>query len=347
MLSPIEKAAYAARQGARVAWYMGHYFASQRFHKAGDDNDIRREMPKSPGPSIEAMFKDMAALFERDLANADKGIYPLPRDHDGGGPAVLKTSRKYFADLPVSAERKAERRGDEVYSAELKEKLPAYFLQNFHYQTGGYLTEESAELYDMQVEVLFSGTANAMRRQCLVPLNEFMAGKDQRQVHIADIACGTGRFLRFIKQSWPRVKLTGSDLSESYLAAAEEHLKPYKTAFVPANAEELPFEDASLDVVTSIYLFHEVPPKVRRIIAREFARVLKPGGRLIFMDSLQRGDVENYDRLLEMFPINFHEPYYASYTKEDLSQIFSEAGLAHRMSETHFMSKLVVADKPG
>ena len=346
MLSPIEKASYAARQSARVAWYMGHYFASQRFHKARDETDVRREKPRSKGPPIEQMLRDMAGLFERDLANVEKGYYPLPRDHDGAPPKVVSTSRKYFADLPVSADRKAERRGDEVYSPELKKDLPAYFLQNFHYQTGGYLTEESAELYDMQVEVLFSGTANAMRRQCLVPLAEFMAGKDQRRVHLADVACGTGRFLRFIKQSWPRMPVTGSDLSEAYLAEAENHLRPYKADFVPANAEELPFEDASLDVVTSIYLFHEVPPKVRRIIAGEFARVLKPGGRLIFMDSLQRGDTENYDGLLEMFPINFHEPYYASYTREDLPAIFAEAGLETVQAEPVFMSKLVVCDKP-
>jgi hypothetical protein len=178
----MEKAAYTARQGARVAWYMGHYFASQRYHKARDETDVRRQKSRQPGPSIERMLRDMAALFERDLANADRGLYPLPRDNDGTLPGLIAASRKYFADLPASAERKAERRGKEVYSPELKEKLPAYFLQNFHYQTGGYLTEDSAELYDMQVEVLFSGTANAMRRQCLVPLAEFMTGRDQRQV---------------------------------------------------------------------------------------------------------------------------------------------------------------------
>ncbi len=345
MLSRLDKAAYTARQGARVAWYMGHYFASQRFHKARDETDIRRERPRAPGPSIERMLRDMASLFERDLANADRGLYPVPRDHDGTLPSLIGLSRKYFADLPLSADRKAERRGDEVYSSELKDKLPAYFLQNFHFQTGGYLTEESAELYDMQVEVLFSGTANAMRRQCLVPLAEFMAGKDQRKVKIADIACGTGRLGRFIKQSWPRIDLTLSDLSDSYLSEAKTHLRPYRAEYVPANAETLPFADASFDVVTSVYLFHEVPPKVRRIIAREFARILRPRGRLIFMDSLQLGDADGYDGMLEAFPINFHEPYYTSYTKEDLGQIFSDAGFSVVSQRPEFLSKLMVLDR--
>ena len=107
-----------------------------------------------------------------------------------------------------------------------------------------------------------------MRRQCLVPLAEFMKGRDQRKVRIADIACGTGRFLDAVKQAYPRINAVASDLSEAYLAEAEEYLEQWSGIdFIPANAEELPFEDGELDVVTSVYLFHEVPPKVRRIIA--------------------------------------------------------------------------------
>ncbi len=347
MVSRLDKIGYSARQSARVAWYMGHYFASQRYHKAKDTADIRRERPRAPGPSAERILADLAAVFARDLANVEAGHYPMPRDREEPPMEMLRRSRKYFADLPAAAERKQERRGHEVYSAELKEKLPAYFLQNFHYQTGGYLTEQSGELYDLQVDVLFSGSTNAMRRQCLVPLAEFMRGRDQRKVKIADIACGTGRFLDAVKQAYPRIGAVASDLSEAYLAEAEEYLEQWSGIdFVPANAEELPFEDGELDVVTSIYLFHEVPPKVRRIIAAEFARVLKPGGRLIFMDSLQMGDVAGYDGALQSFPLNFHEPFYGSYIKEDLPAIFEAAGLTHIRSEPVFLSKLVVCDKP-
>lgn len=347
MLSPIERLAYVARQGSRVAWYMGHYFASQRYHRARDESDVRRERQRATGPGRERILADLARLFERDLANVAAGHYPMPRDRDGSPARLLARSRAYFADLPLAASRKAERRGDEVRSPELRDKLPAYFLQNFHFQTGGYLTEESAGLYDMQVEILFSGSANAMRRQCLVPLSEFMRGKDQRHVRLLDVACGTGRFLHSVRQAYPRLALTGSDLSQSYLSEARRHLEGYKPCgFVMANAERLPFADSSFDVVTSIYLFHEVPPKVRRIIAAEFARVLKPGGRLIFMDSLQTGDVETYDGLLDVFPLNFHEPFYASYAREDLGSLFGGTGLEPVLAEPVFLSKLVVCDKP-
>lgn len=349
MLNRIEKLTYAARQGARVAWYMGHGLATGQFRKAeAGISEAAKDAPREKGPGLERLMRDLVAMFQQDLDNAAKGYYPLPRDKDGSPADLIKTSRAFMADVPVATERKEKGEGTEVYSAELAEELPAYFLQNFHYQTGGYLTEESAEIYDMQVEVLFSGSTNAMRRECLVPLADFMKGRDQRKVRMADVACGTGRFGRFVKQAYPRVNLTLSDLSEAYLQEAGRHLKGYSgVEFVHANAEKLPFEDASLDVLTSIYLFHEVPPKVRRIIAREWARVLKPGGRLIFMDSLQLGDTEGYDGMLQSFPVNFHEPFYGSYIKEELSGIFTEAGLSHVESRPVFLSKLVVCDKPG
>jgi ubiquinone/menaquinone biosynthesis C-methylase UbiE len=348
MLTPIDKLSYAARQASRVAWFMGHGLATGQFRQTqAGGSDVARARPREKGPGLERLMRDLAACFQRDLDNAETGYYPLPRDADGSPARLLKTSRAFMADVPVAAERKAEGRGTEVYSADKADELPAYFLQNFHYQTGGYLTEESAEIYDMQVDVLFSGSTNAMRRECLVPLYDWMRGRDQRKVYVADIACGTGRFGRFVKQAYPRINLTLSDLSDAYLKEARRHLSDYSgVQFEVANAETLPFEDNSVDVLTSIYLFHEVPPKVRRIIAKEWARVLKPGGRLIFMDSLQLGDVEGYDGMLQSFPVNFHEPYYGSYIKEDLAGIFAGAGLAHVESRPVFLSKLVVCDKP-
>ncbi|MGE0238794.1 MAG: class I SAM-dependent methyltransferase [Parvibaculaceae bacterium] len=343
-MTPLESFAYAGRQGARIAWYMGHYFASRRFRETEPARERKTSGGKGPGRNF--IFERMGALFARDLANVGNGYYPMPRDRDGDLRSLIETSRRYFADLPRAAERKAQGQGAEVYSPELAEKFPAYFLQNFHFQTGGYLTEESARLYDMQVEVLFSGTANAMRRQCLVPIANFLRHKDQRHMTLLDVACGTGRFLRFVKQAFPRLAVTGSDLSDAYLEEARDHLKPYKGAFKSGEAEKLPFADASFDIVTSIYLFHEVPPPVRRDIAHEFARVLKPGGLLVFMDSLQPGDMPQVDAMLEAFPANFHEPYYASYLREDLKAIFAQAGFERVEAEPVFLSKLVTARKP-
>jgi ubiquinone/menaquinone biosynthesis C-methylase UbiE len=101
----------------------------------------------------------------------------------------------------------------------------------------------------------------------------------------------------------------------------------------------------SQDAVTGIFLFHELPPKIRRIVIGECARVLKPGGRLILVDSLQRGDRPDYDGLLELFPQSYHEPYYRSYLEEDFIALTAEHGFFHVRNANAFISKVMVFDK--
>jgi ubiquinone/menaquinone biosynthesis C-methylase UbiE len=79
----------------------------------------------------------------------------------------------------------------------------------------------------------------------------------------------------------------------------------------------------------------------------ECARVLKPGGRLVIADSLQRGDRPDYQGLLDLFPQNYHEPYYESYTKENFSRLAADCGLAPAGNAEAFVSKVMAFDKPG
>jgi ubiquinone/menaquinone biosynthesis C-methylase UbiE len=288
----------------------------------------------------------MAQLFLQDLANVEAGIYPLPADHDGSLLTLIQRSRLFFEDLPDVHYRREHRAYNEVLHEGMGRKRPRYYLQNFHFQSGGWMTDDSAKRYDTQVEVLLNGTANAQRRQALPQLHEAFARCDQRKLKLLDIGCGTGRFLDFVKQAWPRLQILGLDMSDAYIRYARRLLKHRsRTSFVVGKAEAIPLLGDSVDAITSIFLFHELPPKVRHIVLRECARVLKPGGRLVLLDSLQRGDQADYDGLLELFPQNYHEPYYTSYMKEDFHALASACGLTHVRSPTAFVSKVMVFDK--
>ena len=225
-------------------------------------------------------------------------------------------------------------------------KRPRYYLQNFHFQSGGWITDNSARRYDTQVEVFFSGTANAMRRQALPQLHEAFAGRDQRRLRLLEVGCGTGRFLDAAKQAWPRLPALGLDLSEAYVREAKHHLRRWSSLkLIVANGEAIPVPDASQDALTSIFMFHELPPKVRRVVFREFARVLKPGGRLVIVDSLQRGDEPDS----MVFSNSSRRTFTSRTTRATLGRIPSHCErmrLSRIRDFTAFVSKVMVFDKP-
>jgi ubiquinone/menaquinone biosynthesis C-methylase UbiE len=343
-------AAYGARQLPRMAWYVGHGMAMRRLSKFVGQSTGSRERPRpktgKPVADRRRLLGDMAALLQLDAANVAAGLYPMPADRDGSLFEVLNHSRLFFTDLPQIFRRRESGQTADGLNESFQGKRPRYYLQNFHFQSGGWLTDESAQRYDTQVEVFFSGTANAMRRQALPSLREAFAGRDQRSLHLLDVGCGTGRFIDSVKQVWPRLRVTGVDLSEAYLRAAKVYLGSWsRTGLVVGNAESIPVPDESVDAVTSTFLFHELPPRARRSALAEFSRVLKPGGRLIIVDSLQCGDDPAYEGTLELFPQNFHEPFFTSYIKEDFAQLGRDRGLVHIRNITAFVSKVMVFDK--
>jgi ubiquinone/menaquinone biosynthesis C-methylase UbiE len=342
----LERLTYDVTQAVRRSWFLSQYLLAARV----TGPLLPREKVPANLPDRDTLLGDLRELFARDRANIEAGCYRLPHDLFVSPIEVVRQSRLFFDDLRRISRRRREERHQEVVEARRDEggDFPRYYLQNFHYQTDGWLSDESAELYDYQVEVLFNGGADAMRRQALVPLHHHLKGRRIADCRLLDVACGTGRFLTFVKQNYPRLPVVGLDLSPNYLAKARRNLAPWSWVELrQGKAEELPFDDASFDAVSCIYLFHELPRRVRRRVAAEFARVLRPGGLAILVDSIQYGDAPVYDPLIDFFPLAYHEPYYADYARTDLPALFADAGLEHESSERVFMSKVVVVRKPG
>jgi ubiquinone/menaquinone biosynthesis C-methylase UbiE len=344
MTNPFQHATQIAGNTARFGWYYGiNWILDREAARLGVRPAFK---PTQPVPTRQELLTALASVFLADANAVRAGLYPAISDEAGSLADHLARLRLMLADLPGALERRKSADAGTARRHPDAEGLPDYFTQDFHFQTGGYLSDQSARLYDVQVETLFYGSANAMRRTGLGPVAEFIRGKDQRRLSLLDVACGTGRFLRQVRLAFPALKLTGVDLSQPYLDEAERHMADLRPAILTqGNGETLPFADASQDIVTAIFLFHELPALVRRRVTAEIARVLKPGGILVFIDSLQIGDRPGWDGLLEAFPHRFHEPYYAQYTTDDLDGMFTDAGLAAVSSQPVFLSKLMIRRK--
>src|SRR5947209_2336523 len=284
MPDAFDKLAFETAQMARIGWFFGQKLLAARLAKPVPVPDKLRGRKT---PDRQRLIRDLWQLIERDWQNIAEGTYAPPDDWRGNPLDGLRRAADFFADLRAVEARRHGEVGERLMTDAPPERYPPYYRRKFHFQTDGYLSEASAERYDYQVEVLFGGAAAPMRRQALVPLREALLRHPggAANARLLDIGCGTGSFLREVKRNFPRLSVTGLDLSEPYLAVAGRRLAEWsRVTLIPAAAEAMPFPDGEFEIVSCIYLFHELPPRVRRAVADEIRRVLKPGGTLIFVD---------------------------------------------------------------
>lgn len=330
-----------ARNTVRLGWYWTiNRLLSQEVRRISEPS---RYHPSRPVPSERELLASLRELLVADALAVQRGLYPVTEQEGQTTREHLRRLADMFRELPETMARRAAAEAGSARLSPHANAVPSYYAQDFHYQPGGYLSEQSARLYDVQVETLFYGSAAAMRRAGLRPIAEAIRGRDQRQLSMLDLACGTGRFLRQVRLAFPALRLVGLDLSEVYLEEAKRHLVGLRPAqLIAGNAEEVPLDDASQDFVTAIFLYHELPGDVRRRVTAEISRVLKPGGILVIVDSLQLGDRPEWDGLLEAFPVRFHEPYFRHYAEDDLDGMLSAVGLEAVTQELAFLSKVIV-----
>jgi ubiquinone/menaquinone biosynthesis C-methylase UbiE len=88
-------------------------------------------------------------------------------------------------------------------------------------------------------------------------------GNNPAAAELLDVGAGTGRFLTFVRQNHKQLNLTALDLNLFCLAQARDTLKTRegegRVTFVEANAETLPVETESMDVVTCNFVLSAMP----------------------------------------------------------------------------------------
>eukprot|EP00287_Rhodomonas_sp_CCMP768_P010601 CAMPEP_0196726600 /NCGR_PEP_ID=MMETSP1091-20130531/7848_1 /TAXON_ID=302021 /ORGANISM="Rhodomonas sp., Strain CCMP768" /LENGTH=381 /DNA_ID=CAMNT_0042069069 /DNA_START=24 /DNA_END=1166 /DNA_ORIENTATION=+ len=282
---------------------LGYLLAQQQRDASSSRSSVRflNGPIQKPVQFLSFRLNEAMETFEQDVENVEAGRYKLPWDMDMGL-SHRQASPQYALDRSARVVREAaailQRRwagseaGRSVWmfpgAERASELYPEYYKNNFHFQTDGWMSSESAKVYEASTETIFSGRQDAMQRSALVPLGQWFRAQEGRSdgsgVSLLEVACGTGRFNTFIRDNFPSLDVTMTDLSPFYLEQARDNGVYWETArradqahgratYVQAAAEDLRmFEDESFDAVVSVYLFHEMPHQARAAAAREWAR---------------------------------------------------------------------------
>ncbi len=118
--------------------------------------------------------------------------------------------------------------------------------------------------------------------------------------HVLDVACGTGDLTLAFART-PATRIVGLDFTSEMLDIARTKPvpnhpvqsnpvqsspePPHRITFLQGDAQDLPFPDASFNVVSIAFGIRNVQDPARAL--REFRRVLKPAGRLIILEFAQ------------------------------------------------------------
>ena len=119
---------------------------------------------------------------------------------------------------------------------------------------------------------------------------------------VLEIGGGTGRNLQFYEQ---RVRtLTITEPEKPMIRRLQRHIQQRRpdAKLLRAPAEDLPFRDASFDTTVSTLVLCAVDDQPRAL--RELHRVLRPGGKLLFIEHVRADDANLARRQDRMDPVN-------------------------------------------
>lgn len=105
---------------------------------------------------------------------------------------------------------------------------------------------------------------------------------------LLEVSCGRGGGLTALLNQAPELEATGLDVAHSAVAFCRKcHGERERLQFVQGSALELPFPDASFDIVLNVEASNDYGDRPR--FFREAARVLKPDGILLYADTVKQG----------------------------------------------------------
>lgn len=147
---------------------------------------------------------------------------------------------------------------------------------------------------------------------------------------VADIGCGNGVFVNFLKEYRPGLSIMAADRSHTAL----QFVKTDKTE---ADISALPFADDSFDCVCCLEVIEHLPVPVYERSLRELARISKK--HIIISVPYAENLEENYNRCPQCKTIFNWDLHLRSFYEEDMQKLMSAYG--YRCTETKKLNKSV------
>jgi len=208
--------------------------------------------------------------------------------------------------------------------------LPDYVTQVDTHQHGGGIWSDACDAFAYETSSsAYSFSLFNPRTPMAVYADAALALAPQAKI-ILDLGCTTGGSTRALKRAFPGARIEGIDVAAPTLMLA--HLRTLEEGLEihwrQANAEKLPCEDGSADLVASHWLYHEMPPAAVRRSLREARRVLKMGGGFLAYDMylVPGGAIGRW--LQAGYAARNNEPFAHTYAGMDMQAELEAAGFS-------------------
>lgn len=155
---------------------------------------------------------------------------------------------------------------------------------------------------------------------------------------ILDVGCGNGNLFTFLPDG--KYELYGVDFSENMISEAKKNCS-VKASFIVGDAEKLPFDDDTFDILVCNASFHHyIHPDA---VLEEMHRVLKDGGKLVIGDPYIPTGIRGLMNVILRFS---DEGDYHIYGLSEMENLFVNNGLTPVSSrKTGRRTALYVAEK--
>ncbi len=221
--------------------------------------------------------------------------------------------------------------------------LPAYLQQTYWW---AYLHPAAVRIFERQwlVNLILWGNFAQLRDLALDEIGHSIPGS------VLQVACVYGNFTeRLVQRLEPTGRLDVVDVAQVQLENLKEKLgDSARVGLHHQDSTDLRFADASYDCVILFFLLHEQPEDVRALTIAQALRVVKPGGKVVFVD-YHRPNWLNPFRYVMTAILKTLEPFAMDLWRKEISDWLPDRGRSLKIEKETFFGGLyqkVVVTRP-